>query len=219
MTQRQPDPNWITAYDSFFRRDAHQLLAWGYEDARTNINSTLEETEITGFIAEKIDKRFDDPDTPSRFQRYYLGEDKPITGEGRTGKSRRRLDLVIEWSGCQPRPKYVFEAKRLRKKGYSISKYTGEDGLQPFVAGTAYAAQYPEAAMIGYIQSDNYEYWIRELTRKFTESNNGLSIIQELTQIEVIASLPNELVSQHDRSTGSPITVYHILLDCSEISI
>jgi hypothetical protein len=78
MTQRQPDPNWITAYDSFFRRDAHQLLAWGYEDARTNINSTLEETEITGFIAEKIDKRFDDPDTPSRFQRYYLGEDKPI---------------------------------------------------------------------------------------------------------------------------------------------
>ena len=219
MTQRQPYPNWIATYDSFFRRDAHQLLAWGYEDARTNINPTLEETEITGFIAEKIDKRFDDPDTPSRFDRYYLGEDKPITGEGRTGKSRRRLDLVIEWSGCKPRPKYVFEAKRLRKQGYPISKYTGEDGLQPFVAGTSYAAQYPEAAMIGYIQSDNYEYWIRELTRKFTESNNGLSIIKELTQVEVIASLPNELVSQHDRSTGSPITVYHILLDCSEISI
>ena len=177
MTQRQPDPNWIATYDSFFRRDAHQLLAWGYEDARTNINPTLEETEITGFIAEKIDKKFDDPDTPSRFERYYLGEDKPITGEGRTGKSRRRLDLVIEWSGCKPRPKYVFEAKRLRKQGYPISKYTGEDGLQPFVYGTAYAAQYPEAAMIGYIQSDNYEYWIRELTRKFTESNNGLSII------------------------------------------
>ena len=56
MTQRQPDPNWIATYDSFFRRDAHQLLAWGYEDARTNINPTLEETEITGFIAEKIDK-------------------------------------------------------------------------------------------------------------------------------------------------------------------
>jgi hypothetical protein len=215
----QPDASWIATYDNFFRRDAHQLLAWGYEDARTNINSTLEETEITGFIAEKIDKRFDDPDTPSRFDRYYLGEDKPITGEGRTGKSRRRLDLVVEWSGCKPRPKYVFEAKRLCKNRDPISGYTGNDGLQRFVTGISYATQYPEAAMIGYIQSDNYEYWIRELTRKFTESNNGLSIIKELTQVEVIASLPNELVSQHDRSTGSPMTVYHILLDCSEISI
>jgi hypothetical protein len=219
MTQRQPDPNWIATYDKFLRRDAHQLLAWGYEDARININPTLEETEITGFIAEKIDKKFDDPDTPSRFDRYYLSEDKPITGEGRTGKYRRRLDLVVEWSGCKPRPKYVFEAKRLCKNRDPISGYTGNDGLQRFVTGKSYATQYPEAAMIGYIQSDNYEYWIRELTRKFTESNNGLSIIKELTQVEVIASLPNELVSQHDRSTGSPITVYHILLDCSEISI
>ena len=188
MTQEQPDASWIAAYDNFFRRDAHQLLAWGYEDARTYINPTLEETEITGFIAEKIDKR-------------------------------RRVDLVVECTRGKPRKKYIFEAKRLRKRGYPISKYTDKEGLQQFIFGTAYATQYPEAAMIGYIQSDNYEYWIGELTRKFTESNNGLSIIKELTQVEVIASLPNELVSQHDRSTGSPITVYHILLDCSEISI
>jgi hypothetical protein len=51
----QPDASWIATYDNFFRRDAHQLLAWGYEDARPIINPTLEETDITGFIAEKID--------------------------------------------------------------------------------------------------------------------------------------------------------------------
>jgi hypothetical protein len=73
--------------------------------------------------------------------------------------------------------------------------------------------------MIGYIQSDNYEYWIKELQRKFTESNNGLSVIQQLKPIQVIASFPNEWMSQHDRLTGIPITVYHIFLDCSEISI
>lgn len=219
MSKSSPDVDLIVAYDPSFRRDAHQLLAWGYEDARPIIKPTLEETDITGFIAEKIDKRLGDPDTPPRFVRYSIAEDQPVAGEGRTGKSRRRVDLVVECSRSKPRQKYIFEAKRLRKRGYPISKYTDKEGLQQFIVGTAYATQYPEAAMIGYIQSDNYEYWIRELTRKFTESNNGLSIIQELRQVEVIASLPNELMSQHDRSTGSPITVYHILLDCSEISI
>jgi len=41
MTQGKPDVSWITAYDNFFRRDAHQLIAWGYEDARHSINPTL----------------------------------------------------------------------------------------------------------------------------------------------------------------------------------
>lgn len=220
MMQGRLDASWIASYDQFFRRDAHQLLAWGYEDARSNINSTLEETAITGFIAEKIDKRFDDPDTPSRFERYYLGEDQPVVGEGRIGKSRRRLDLVITCSTRKPRLKYVFEAKRLCKGKVTIGDYIGEEGLQRFVTGTTYAAQYPEAAMIGYIQSDNHEYWINELNRKFdADPDNSLCIRQRLSQIQVIASLLYEWVSQHDRSTGNPITLYHILLDCSELSV
>ncbi|PHM10492.1 hypothetical protein [Nostoc sp. 'Peltigera malacea cyanobiont' DB3992] len=101
----------------------------------------------------------------------------------------------------------------------TIGDYAGEEGLQRFVSGTTYAAQYPEAAMIGYVQSDNHEYWINELNRKFdADPDNSLSIRQRLSQVQVIASLLYEWVSQHDRSTGNPITLYHILLDCSELS-
>jgi hypothetical protein len=68
---------------------------------------------------------------------------------------------------------------------------------------------------------DHFSSWntLRELNRKFTDSDNSLSIRQKLSQGQVIASLQNELVSEYDRSTGNTITVYHIFLDCSEISI
>jgi len=53
--------SWNT-YDQSFREDAHQLLAWGYQDARRLITPDREETEITGFIAEAIEARLDSPE-------------------------------------------------------------------------------------------------------------------------------------------------------------
>jgi hypothetical protein len=218
MTQEKISDDWVDLYNNFFRRDAHQLLAWGYEDARQKINADNEETDITGFIAEKIDNRLDDPNTPPRFDRYFLSEDKPISGEGRTGKSRRRLDLVIECSLVKPRPKYIFEAKRLCKGKATIGDYTGKEGIQRYVYGK-YASQYPEAAMIGYVQSDNSDYWLNELQRKFdTDYDSSMYIRKSLIKVEVIPYLNNEWISEHDRTTGNIILVYHILLDCCTIS-
>ena len=39
-----------SAYDYGFRRDAHQLIAWGYQDALSAIHCKLLEEEITGPI-------------------------------------------------------------------------------------------------------------------------------------------------------------------------
>ena len=39
-----------SAYDYGFRRDAHQLIAWGYQDALSAIHCKLLEEEITGLI-------------------------------------------------------------------------------------------------------------------------------------------------------------------------
>lgn len=166
-------------YDSSFRPDAHQLLAWGYEDALPKIHCTLKEEEITGFIAEAIEERLDEPSTPRKFRRYDIHEEKPIAVEGRTGKKRRRLDLVIICShGCpSPRPQYIFEAKRLRKNGYPIGKYIGEDGLQCFIKGI-YASEYPEGTMIGYVQSDAPSYWESELKRSFARNLSNICVSQ-----------------------------------------
>jgi hypothetical protein len=207
-----------SSYSYGFRRDAHQLLAWGYQDASEEIHCNLQEEEITGLIAEAMERRLDHPFTPEKFDRYYVDEEKPIAVEGRKGKKRRRLDLVVVSGHSRPRPKYIFEAKRLRKNGYPIGKYTGEDGLQCFVKGV-YASQYPEAAMVGYVQSDAISYWESELKRNLGEGlKNDLRTIQLLQRVEVLSSMPNVWVSEHERITGCSIAVYHIFLNCSASS-
>ena len=203
----------LDAYNNKFRQDAHQLVAWGYKDALSQIYSDLVEEEITGLIVEAIEKRLDDPYTPERFERYSIDEEKPIAVEGRKGKRRRRLDLVVVSGYFRPRPKYIFEAKRLRKNGYPIGKYVGEGGLQCFVQGV-YASEHPEAAMIGYLQSDDAIYWETELNRSFKDSSD-LCIKQLLQKAQVLFSMPDVWTSEHEREDNDPIVIYHIFLDCS----
>jgi hypothetical protein len=205
----------LDAYDYGFRRDAHQLLAWGHQDASPQIHCDLMEEEITGLIVEAIDRRIDDPTTPEKFLRYYIEEEKPISVEGRTGKSRRRLDLVVVSGHSRPRPKYVFEAKRLKKSDCTIGDYVGEDGLQCFIKGV-YASEYPEAAMIGYIQNANAGYWEKELNRSFDkDKQNNLAIKQALVKAPFLDSMPDVWVSEHKREQSISIIVYHIFLNCS----
>jgi hypothetical protein len=202
----------LDAYNYGFRRDSHQLLAWGHQDASPQIHCDLMEEEITGLIVEAIEQRLDDPTTPEKFDRYSVDEEKPIAIEGRTGKNRRRLDLVVVSGQSRPRPKYIFEAKRLRKNGYPIGKYIGEDGLQCFSKGV-YASQYPEAAMVAYIQSDTASYWEKELKRTI---NDDLSCTKQPSEkVPVIESISDVWVSEHEREHSSSIIVYHIFLNCS----
>src|SRR5438067_2223501 len=108
------DPAWSN-YLVAFRRDAHQLLVWGYEDARPLIKPDHEEEEITGFIAEAIDRRLDDPATPDYWDRYDIREEPRVRNSGKTGKRRKRLDIIVRSSAMKPRPEFMFEAKRLKK--------------------------------------------------------------------------------------------------------
>ncbi len=217
QTPSSSPPNLSSSYSLAFRRDVHQLLAWGYEDARSKITSQQEETEITGFIAEAIEERFDSPQTPEKFNRYFLSEDKPIPGDNLTGKSRRRLDLVFESSLDRPRLKYVFEAKRLFTGSHPIGKYTNSEGLQRFVTGK-YASQYPEAGMIAYIQNKNAVYWQTQLSNNFREDiSNSLRVINSLRKELVIDFLCDEWVSEHSREHNSTVMIYHIFLDCTQL--
>lgn len=211
----------LDSYFYGFRRDAHQLLVWGHQEALPQIHCNLTEEEITGLIVEAMREKLKDPTIPERFyDRYSVGEEKPLAVEGRTGKRRRKLDIVVESNlPRESRPEYVFEAKRLRKNGYPIGKYVGEDGLQCFIKGV-YASQYPEAAMVGYVQSDATSYWESELKRSFDEDlHKDLCIIQLLQKVQVLSFIiPDVWVSEHERVTGSSIAIYHIFFDCSASS-
>lgn len=211
-----------SSYDQAFREDAHQLLAWGYYDSRTRITSDLEETEITGFIVEAIETRLNSTDIDERFDRYCIKEDNPVPGEGRTGKRRRRLDVIVECSyrpRHKHRPKYVFEAKRLRRPGHLIGEYVGDEGVKRFVYAR-YAAECPEVAMVGYVQSEDAEYWIERLGEQFdTDSADEFRVREALSKKSVISDLPDEWGSGHLRNNGTPIMIYHILLDCTSATV
>lgn len=212
-----PGASW-NSYDQAFREDAHQLIAWGYHDSRHRITSDSEETEITGFIVEAMEARLSAPDIDERFDRYCVKEDNPSPGEGRTGKRRRRMDVIVE-SSQRPRnkhrPKFIFEAKRLRRPGYPIVKYVGDDGLKRFVYAR-YAADCPEMAMVGFIQSDDAIYWIGRLEEQFdNDTTDEFKVREKLSKKSIISDLPDEWGSGHLRTNGTPIAIYHILLNCT----
>jgi hypothetical protein len=210
----QPYVEFANTYDPTFRRHAHQLLAWGYQDSRTRINSNHEETEITGFIAEAVGARLSDPETDAHFDRYNIKEDNPASGEERTGKARRRIDILIEDNSSKPRPHYIFEAKRLRTGSHPISKYIGEEGVTRFI-DSRYASVRPEAAMIGYVQTNDAAHWSSRLKSGIDKAAEKLGLEKSLTQVPVIDDLQDEYLSVHKRQDKSQINIFHIFLDCT----
>lgn len=135
--------------------------------------------------------------------------------QGRHGKSRPRTDIFIELTSRLNRPEYVFEAKRLRTKGYGAGKYTGVGGMGCFTEGI-YAEGYSEAAMLGYVQSNTLKEWKKRVMKSITENAVGLYLQSPQHDEVVIPDFPLEWVSEHVRYNGKGLSlrIYHILLDC-----
>lgn len=205
---------YIDEYWSTYRRHIHTLLAWGYADSRDKVQVKDDETAITGFIAEAIQNRLDSPDSPLWCDQIVIKDDPPIPGGGRTGRRRWRPDLIFESVERRPRPKYHFEAKRLRKQ-QGIADYLGEDGLQCFISGR-YAHESAEAGMLGYIQCDTTSTWVARLQSAIDQdcqNKNEHLLVSPQLSVQVVAAFPQEWLSQHNRHTGKCIVIHHLLLD------
>jgi hypothetical protein len=137
----------------------------------------------------------------------------------RTGKSRRKTDLIILHVFKKAHPEFVFEAKALNssKKHQLEDNYLNEDGLKRFLKGdyADYTARYPEVAMVGYIFSDTLEEWQRRLKSAIDNRTKELSVSGPQNDIKIIDELRFEWKSNHTRDTGhSDLAIYHILLSC-----
>jgi hypothetical protein len=186
----------------------------GYSDARPQMTCDDDETTVTGYIAEAIQDRLEAPIQPKWYKYYNVKDDPPIPTKGRTGRGRRRLDIILESTYWTERPKYCFEAKRLRKNGFPVSRYVGSEGMACFISGS-YAARYPEAAMLGYLQSDSVEFWQEKVTAEIDRKASELRLRPPQHNVKVITAFPNEWISDHDRDeVEHPISIYHILLEC-----
>ena len=210
---------WDEKYWFSIRQHVHQLIAWGYEDAQVNIRPNLEEPDITGFLAEAMSERLRSFNGPKWCTQFVIKEDNPVAGLGRIGKRRKRPDLIIECTK-RGRPEYVFEAKPLRTSKYPPSHYLGTNALQRFLRGD-YASRYPEAGMLGYVQSQTVAEWAKKLRTTIEKDAKYQNLLclepsgNRMTRdVNINTALTSEWVSVHTRQTGERIRIFHILLNC-----
>jgi len=209
-------------YLTVLREDAHLLLAWGYADARTKLPTARDEYDLTGFLADAMDSRINNPLTPDRFSLYSVHNERPITSKTESGKDRTKLDIQIERCGVRPKRSYTFEAKRLRddtkaSPSNSLAHYLGDDGVGRFVAGK-YEGETVEAAMLGCIQARNPEFWLEIIGSAFADDaasrQSKFNIVEAFRRCSIIPELPDEASTIHRRARGSTIRLLHILLVC-----
>lgn len=216
MNSITQDQEWFNMYWPAFRRHVHELLAWGYEDARRRIGADHKEETITGFIAEAIQERLEATDCPRWCEQYALKENNPVPGAGLTGKDRKVPDFIFEHT-VPPRPQYIFEAKRLRPDRKYREAYYFNSGLKRFLT-EKYASKYREAGMICYIQCDTRDKWIHRLKEYLNKDqangNDELRLRSPLRDEQISQAITNEWVSEHVRDGGHEIAIYHITFDC-----
>ena len=221
----------ITAgYWAAFRKDVFTLLSKGYsrlEYGRINrhyrkidqmprhlcvlkwfpIKSDAHEEAITGELVRIIEEMLNDTESPDWYDHYSIHEDPRIHSPDKFGKHRRRLDIRIEHNRLRPRTHYEFEAKRLCKGKSEVANYIGKEGLGLFLSGE-YGRQWPEAGMLGYIQSDEPNHWAEKLSRKLSD---GLD--EPWESLSIVEGLPT-FKTCHNRSEGlPPIRIFHALLN------
>ena len=209
------DPLWFNAYWPSFRQHAHELLAWGYEDVKASIGQEHEEEEITGFVKEAIEKRLLDRDCPRWCEHYAVHEEEPVQWNKLTGKRRKKTDITFELT-TYPRPRYIFEAKRLRSNKSSRESYYFKEGLKRFLQGQ-YASKYLEAGMISYVQCDTSDMWVERLKAhlyKDAKEKCMLHLKSNVRNEQVVSAFPEEWVSEHRREAGNDIAIYHISFNC-----
>jgi hypothetical protein len=104
-------------------------------------------------------------------------------------KDRLRLDIQIECCGIRPKPRYTFEAKRLRDDDKasvsdSLGHYLGNNGVGRFVAGR-YDSDSPEAAMLGLIQAHDADVWLTYLSAQRNELRHRVPLREVLGVVEL----------------------------------
>lgn len=199
-----------------FRRHCHRFLATGYAEALRRIqNEADEETDITGYICEALEKWF--RRNPQQSVGFFIKDDPPVAGTDKTGKRRPRTDIVIGYA-AGVRPEFFFEAKRLHRSKAVGSRYTSADGMGCFISGR-YANRCHEAAMIGYVQTDTLEGWHSDIQKRVQREAQQLNLEGTDVNLGFESAFPLEWSSTHARNGNSSVRLFHVLLDCRKAEV
>lgn len=202
-------------YEAGFHRDALCLIIAGHKRLVENNNdySNEKEPSITGELVRCTNEYIDNFSSPEWTNNYVVNEESPENTKGRLGKNRKRVDIVCTLAGRKPQQRIRFEAKRLKDKKFPVGRYIGSEGLMEFITGN-YAPEDDTCGMLGYIQSDDCEYWAKQIPDALGKSKE-VSITEDgLWQKACVENINHCYKTRHNRMTNNrKFLVYHLLLD------
>jgi len=145
---------------------------------------------------------------------YTIHDDPPENDKSRKGKSRKRVDIIIERAQRGRHPRVRFEAKRLKKPGFPASEYVGQKGLGEFVSGN-YAPESNVVGMLGYVQSDDCRHWANKLLDEVQAKKQAVHLKKDSRWKKAgLKNIEHCYTTRHTRSTDrGKFLVYHLLLN------
>ena len=201
-------------YVASFYRGALFLIVAGYErlvTGGTDYSGAAEE-HITGDLSQQTEQYINAQESPDWTKYYVVQEERRENVHGKKGKYRPRVDIAFVRTDRKPQRFMRFEAKRLRRPGFTVGKYLGMEGLGEFVAGN-YAAGDDTAGMLGYIQSDDCNYWAKEISETLEAKTREVGLIKGGHWQKAHFDVEQCYKTRHNRPTVKhDLLVYHLLL-------
>lgn len=191
------------------------MIVAGYERlvASDTDYSDTEEEHITGELTQQTDEYINTQESPDWTKYYVVQEERRENVSGRKGKHRPRVDIAFVLTGRKPQRRIRFEAKRLRKPRFTVGYYIGNDGLGQFIRGN-YATGDDTAGMLGYVQSDDCDFWAEEISKTLDKKNREVGLIEGgQWQKACFDDVDHCYKTRHKRPTiERQLLVYHLLL-------
>jgi len=205
-----------TSYKVGFHRDALLLIIAGHKKLTENTidYSNEEEPNITGELVRCANEYIDSTSSPTWTSFYDVRDESPENTKKRLGKDRKKVDIVCTRTGTKPRSRIKFEAKRLKRPGFTVGIYAGKEGLGEFISGN-YAPECDIAGMLGYIQSDNCDYWAEQIPEALNKKKEEVCLIKGGQWRKAnLENINNCYETRHNRPiVRRELLVYHLLLD------
>ncbi len=203
-------------YKVAFHREALILIIAGHKRLTRNDTdySYEEEPSITGELVRCANEYIDSTSSPDWAELYDVRDESPENTNEKLGKYRQRVDIVCTRTGTKPRSRIKLEAKRLKIPGFPVGEYVGKTGLGEFISGN-YAPECDAAGMLGYIQSDDCDYWAEQIPDALNEKKKEVQLTKDgQWQKASLENIDDCYKTRHNRSTVKrELLVYHLLLD------
>lgn len=192
------------------------LIARAHKRMDTQSLKQAEEPHITGELVKSAKVLLESLEADPWMEHIEVLDDPPQNDSNRHGKKRARIDIEFVNVIRGRRPRFLFEAKRLYRSD-SVSEYFGPGGLQMFVHGH-YAAEWPSAGMLGYVQSDSCATWMERLASGLAGRRTEIAC-GDATAWKPAGlgdeGLETVRVSEHQRTPQAlgQIEIFHLLLN------